>query len=57
MTKPEISAIAPLFIVKHVPAALAFYRDRFGFDITSAGVFTIGSWNVDDVLVAAGACP
>jgi len=30
MTKPEISGIAPLFIVKNVPAALAFYRDRLG---------------------------
>ena len=34
MTKPEISGIAPLFIVNNVPAALAFYRDRLGFDIT-----------------------
>lgn len=32
-------------------------RIRFGFDITSGGVFTIGSWNIDDVLVAAAACP
>jgi hypothetical protein len=32
-------------------------RVRFGFDITSGGVFTIGSWNVDDVLVASQACP
>jgi hypothetical protein len=30
---------------------------RFGFDITSGGVFTIGSWNIDDVLVASAACP
>ena len=35
----------------------AAMRIRFGFDITSGGVFTIGSWNVDDVLVASGACP
>ena len=28
MTKPEISGIAPFFIVKNVPAALSFYRDR-----------------------------
>ena len=34
MTKPEISGIAPFFIVKNVPAALSFYRDRLGFDIT-----------------------
>jgi catechol 2,3-dioxygenase-like lactoylglutathione lyase family enzyme len=37
MTKPDISGIAPLFIVKDVPRALAFYRDRFGFDITFQG--------------------
>jgi hypothetical protein len=30
---------------------------RFGFDIGSGGVFTVGSWNIDDVLVAAAACP
>ena len=32
-------------------------RVRFGFDITSGGVYTIGSWNIDDVLVASAACP
>ena len=37
MTKPEISGIAPLFIVNNVPAALAFYRDRLGLDITLQG--------------------
>jgi len=37
MTKTEISGIAPFFIVRDVPAALAFYRDRFGFDITFQG--------------------
>jgi catechol 2,3-dioxygenase-like lactoylglutathione lyase family enzyme len=37
MTKPEISGIAPLFIVHNVPAALAFYRDRLGFEITFQG--------------------
>lgn len=37
MSKPEIHAIAPLFIVRDVPAALAFYRDRFGFEITFQG--------------------
>ena len=35
--RPEISAIAPFFIVKDVPAALAFYRDRLGFDVTFEG--------------------
>jgi catechol 2,3-dioxygenase-like lactoylglutathione lyase family enzyme len=35
--KTEIRCIAPCFIVKNVPAALAFYRDRLGFDITFQG--------------------
>jgi hypothetical protein len=30
---------------------------RFGYDIGQSGVYTIGSWNLDDVLVASGACP
>ena len=37
MTKTEISGIAPFFIVKNVPAALRFYRDCLGFDITFQG--------------------
>src|ERR671914_2322468 len=37
MTKPEISGIAPFFIVKNVPTALSFYRDRLGFEITFQG--------------------
>ena len=37
MDKTEISGIAPFFIVKNVPAALSFYRDRLGFDITFQG--------------------
>jgi catechol 2,3-dioxygenase-like lactoylglutathione lyase family enzyme len=37
MTKPDISSIAPFFIVKSVPAAMAFYRDRLGFAITFQG--------------------
>jgi len=37
MTKPEISGIAPFFIVRHVPTALSFYRDRLGFDIAFQG--------------------
>jgi len=32
-------------------------RIRFGFNITSGGVYTTPSWNIDDVLVASGACP
>jgi catechol 2,3-dioxygenase-like lactoylglutathione lyase family enzyme len=37
MTKPDISGIAPFFIVKNVPDALSFYRDRLGFDVTFQG--------------------
>jgi catechol 2,3-dioxygenase-like lactoylglutathione lyase family enzyme len=35
--KPDITGIAPFFIVKNVPAALSFYRDGLGFDITFQG--------------------
>ena len=34
MTEPEIGSAAPLFIVRNVPAELAFYRDKLGFEIT-----------------------
>ena len=37
MNKPDITGIAPFFIVKNVPAAFAFYRDRLGFDIIFQG--------------------
>ena len=37
MTRPDISGIAPFFIVRNVPAALSFYRDRLGFDVTFQG--------------------
>jgi len=37
MTKPAIRCIAPFFLVRNVPAALAFYRDRLGFEITYQG--------------------
>lgn len=33
----KIGAISPFFIVRHVPSALAFYRDRLGFEITFQG--------------------
>jgi catechol 2,3-dioxygenase-like lactoylglutathione lyase family enzyme len=37
LTKPEISSIAPFFIVKDCVASLSFYRDRLGFEITFEG--------------------
>jgi hypothetical protein len=43
MAKPEIAGIAPFFIVKNVPAAMSFYRDRLGFDITFQGPVTTTS--------------
>ena len=33
----EVGGASPLFIVRNVPDALAFYRDRLGFDITFQG--------------------
>ena len=33
----EISGISPFFIVRNVATALAFYRDRLGFEITFQG--------------------
>jgi catechol 2,3-dioxygenase-like lactoylglutathione lyase family enzyme len=37
MDQPEIGGISPLFIVKSVPKALAFYRNKLGFEITFQG--------------------
>ena len=37
MAEADITSIAPLFIVRDVPASLAFYRDRLGFEITFQG--------------------
>jgi catechol 2,3-dioxygenase-like lactoylglutathione lyase family enzyme len=34
MTRVEISSISPFFIVRDAPAAISFYRDRLGFEIT-----------------------
>jgi catechol 2,3-dioxygenase-like lactoylglutathione lyase family enzyme len=32
MTRPEIGAISPCFIVSNVEETIAFYRDRLGFE-------------------------
>ena len=37
MTRPTISSISPFFIVADVPAALSFYRDMLGFEVTFRG--------------------
>jgi hypothetical protein len=37
MTPAEIGGISPSFIVRNLPSALAFYRDRLGFEITFEG--------------------
>ena len=36
-TKAQVSGIAPFFIVRDVPKALSFYRDRLGFEVIFAG--------------------
>ncbi len=35
----------------------AAMRVRFGFSVDNAGVFPVGSWNIDDVLIASSGCP
>jgi catechol 2,3-dioxygenase-like lactoylglutathione lyase family enzyme len=37
MNEVEIGGVSPLFIVRNVPATLAFYRDRLGFEVTFEG--------------------
>ncbi|HEY2846864.1 MAG TPA: VOC family protein [Pyrinomonadaceae bacterium] len=37
MKTVEIGSASPCFIVRNVPATLAFYRDELGFDITFEG--------------------
>lgn len=37
MTRHTISGISPFFIVADVPAALSFYRDKLGFEVTFRG--------------------
>jgi catechol 2,3-dioxygenase-like lactoylglutathione lyase family enzyme len=37
MTHAEIAGISPLFISRHVPSSLAFYRDRLGFEVIFEG--------------------
>ena len=37
MNQAEVGGVAPLFIVRNVPATLAFYCDRLGFEITFQG--------------------
>ncbi len=39
MTLPEIRGVMPFFIVNNTVAALSFYRDQLGFEITYQGPF------------------
>ena len=32
-------------------------RIRFGYDVASDFAFTIGTWNLDDVVIASAICP
>jgi catechol 2,3-dioxygenase-like lactoylglutathione lyase family enzyme len=34
MPRPILNGIAPFFIVRNAAAAVAFYRDKLGFDVT-----------------------
>lgn len=34
MTRPAINGISPFFIVRDAAAAVAFYRDKLGFEVT-----------------------
>jgi uncharacterized glyoxalase superfamily protein PhnB len=34
MTRPAINGISPCFIVNNAGAAMAFYRDKLGFEVT-----------------------
>lgn len=34
---PDVGSASPLFIVRNVPATLAFYRDKLGFEVTFEG--------------------
>jgi catechol 2,3-dioxygenase-like lactoylglutathione lyase family enzyme len=34
VSQADISSVSPVFIVKDVAVALAFYRDRLGFEVT-----------------------
>ncbi len=37
VTQTDIGGVSPFFIVRDVPATLAFYRDRLGFEIAFEG--------------------
>ena len=37
MTRPVLGGISPFFIVAELDTALAFYRDKLGFDVTFRG--------------------
>jgi catechol 2,3-dioxygenase-like lactoylglutathione lyase family enzyme len=37
VSKADVGVASPLFIVRDVPATLAFYRDELGFDVTFEG--------------------
>lgn len=39
------------------PLRSAETRIRFGFNVDEGGVFIVGSWNIDDVVVAESQCP
>lgn len=55
---PEIADKAWTYVEHDLTAYKnATMRVRFGFSVDSQGVYTVGSWNLDDVLVASQGCP
>ena len=43
MTQPVLNGIAPFFIVRNAAAAVAFYRDKLGFDV----IYRNDEWSTD----------
>ena len=45
MSQTQLTCIAPCFVARDVPATLAFYRDKLGFEITFQGPEPITSFS------------
>lgn len=55
---PGITDAAWTFVQHDITAFKnAGMRVRFGFDIGQFGAFVVSGWNIDDVVIATGACP
>ena len=56
MAKAEISGISPFFIVRDVPTALAFYRDRLGFTRLRSAATAVGGGEGGGALHRRSSC-